>query len=180
MQKIHTGVIIFFLWALCVWHVIINVTIHTGPMSKYRCTRQCTPHRSLLPRLDDSLSTWQPANKASVSLLAEACFCETSIKGNTFKFLFLLQNIFMLHSLLTSGAIMGDHRHTVILKEFSSLSHLPISSHCIDRQLDDSNWDEKQSHCKVLTSLRKRNYCHYGKNTRGQHTSPGRVNLGTF
>lgn len=146
MQKIHVAVRFFFLQVLCVWHIIIDATIHTGPMSKHRCTRQWMPttEEYLLPRLNDCLSTWQPANKASVAWLAKTCFCESSIKGNTCEFLFLLQNIFLLYLLLTSGAIMGDHRHIVILKEFSSLWHLSICSR-IDRQLDDSNWDENRS-----------------------------------
>lgn len=140
-----------------------------------------TTEEYLLPRLNDSLSTWQPANKASVARLREMCFCETSIKENTCKFLFLLRNIFMLYLLLTSGAIIRDHRHTVILKAISCLWHLSVCSHCIDRQTDKSNWVENMKHHKVMaTSLRQINYCHYGKNSRGKHTGPGRVNLGTF
>lgn len=138
-----------------------------------------TTEEYLLPRLSDSLSTWEPANKASVAWLAETCFCETSIKGNTCKFLFLLQNIFMLYLLLTSGAIMGDHRHC----HFEGFQFPMASIYLLSlyRQPDDSKWDENMKHHKVMTtSLRQRNYCHSGKNTRGQHMSPGRVNLGTF
>lgn len=100
----------------------------TGPMSEHRQIRQCTPQKNSFYQY--SLTVCQLVSLPIKHLLL-GMFLWDFYKRRNLHVPFFLRNIFVLYLLLTSGAITGDHRHIVILEEFSSLWHLSIGSYCM-------------------------------------------------